>query len=211
MPDLFNLIIHHANKIDDKLIRTYFRQLIEGLQYLHENNIVHLDIKPENLLLDSHFNLKITDFDFSYRRGDTKVLGRGTKYCRAPELFELESWLFSKLEITSNADIYSAAIILFIMKSRGNYPHAEYEVVAGVDFLGLLNHDNDRFWDKHCEFERRESGFYDESFRELFSGMMEENPADRFSIKQIKESKWYNGPVYSPAELYNKMHRILNS
>ena len=43
---------------DEKLVRTYFRQFIEGLGYLHKNSVAHLDIKLENLLLTEQFTFK---------------------------------------------------------------------------------------------------------------------------------------------------------
>jgi len=39
--------------------------MISGLEYMHQNGIAHRDMKPENLLFDDKFNLKIADFGFS--------------------------------------------------------------------------------------------------------------------------------------------------
>jgi len=84
--DFLDLIIHYRVPFDEILVRTYFHQLIEGLEYLHESGVCHLDIKTENLLLGADFKLKITDFDLSYIAGDEKIKSFGTKFFRAPEL-----------------------------------------------------------------------------------------------------------------------------
>jgi serine/threonine protein kinase len=47
------------------LLRRYFRDVIAGLMYLHSHNIVHGDIKPENLLIDSNGRTKFCDFSVS--------------------------------------------------------------------------------------------------------------------------------------------------
>jgi serine/threonine protein kinase len=48
-------------KFSEKLCRFYYRQIIEGLSFMHEKGFVHRDLKTENLLFDSKFNIKIAD------------------------------------------------------------------------------------------------------------------------------------------------------
>mmetsp|Transcript_125953 Transcript_125953/g.177706 ORF Transcript_125953/g.177706 Transcript_125953/m.177706 type:complete len:188 (+) Transcript_125953:129-692(+) len=52
---------------NEKVMRTYFHQVVSGLEYLHSKNIAHLDLKIENLLMGKDFKLKICDFETSYR------------------------------------------------------------------------------------------------------------------------------------------------
>lgn len=40
----------------------YFKQIIAGVEYLHERGVAHRDIKPENILLDDNDDVKISDF-----------------------------------------------------------------------------------------------------------------------------------------------------
>lgn len=85
--------------------------IAKGLAYLHDEcdqKIIHLDIKPQNILLDQNFNAKISDFGLSklIEKDKSKVVTRmrGTPGYLAPE------WL--RLEITEKVDVYAFGIVL---------------------------------------------------------------------------------------------------
>jgi len=206
--DFFDFITKNREQLDERLARTYFRQLIDGIEYLHASGVAHLDLKPENLLIGADFNLKIADFDLSHVYGDSKILSRGTKYYRGPEFFK-SGPSDPQLKNPSTADIYSAGAVLFILKSGGIYPHSENNTLEGVDLVNLLYHDNGQFWKQHTEIQDKPESFFDRDFKELFNNMVKFDPQERWTISKIKESKWYNGPVYTPMELQRKMKKIL--
>jgi len=207
--DFFDFVTKHRDEIDEKLARTYFRQLIDGIEYLHQSGVAHLDLKPENLLLGSDFNLKIADFDLSHVNGDAKILSRGTRYYRGPEFFQSAGSSEPELKVPYAADIYSAGVILFILKTGGIYPHSEENTLEGIDLVDLLYNNTAMFWEKHCEIQEKKSTFFDRDFRSLFNSMVKYNPQERLTIKEIKQSKWYNGAIYTPLELQKKMKKIL--
>jgi len=201
--DFFDFVVKHKHCLDDKLVRTYFRQLIDGLEYLHRNGVSHLDIKLENLLIGKDYMLKIADFDLSHYESDFKIISKGTKFYRAPEVMQ------ANCGNTKAADIYSAGIVLFTLKTRGLLPHSEGSLVAGINFCELLHNNDPKFWTKHIEVQKREKDFFESDFKELFTAMTKANPNERATLETIKKSKWYNGPVYSGEEFKAKVKKIL--
>ncbi|KAK4342255.1 hypothetical protein RND71_038071 [Anisodus tanguticus] len=99
--------------------------IAKGLAYLHDEcsqKIIHLDIKPQNILLDQNFNAKISDFGLSklIEKDKSKVVTRmrGTPGYLAPE------WLRS--EITEKVDVYAFGIVLLeILCGRKNLDRSQ--------------------------------------------------------------------------------------
>ncbi|KAK4874996.1 hypothetical protein RN001_011418 [Aquatica leii] len=100
----------------------YFKQLMLGVNYLHQRGVAHRDIKPENLLLDADGNLKISDFGLAtiFRlKGKERLLDKrcGTLPYVAPEIL-------IKPYRAQPADIWSCGIVLVAM-AAGELPWDE--------------------------------------------------------------------------------------
>ncbi|THG16929.1 G-type lectin S-receptor-like serine/threonine-protein kinase SD2-5 [Camellia sinensis] len=101
--------------------------IAKGLSYLHEEcrqKILHLDIKPQNILLDEHFNAKISDFGLSKLidkdQSQVETIMRGTPGYLAPE------WLNSI--ISEKVDVYSfGVVVLEMLCGRKNLDRSQPE------------------------------------------------------------------------------------
>ena len=54
--------VYQYGPLPNTIARTFFRQIMEGLNACHSVGVIHRDIKSQNIVLDSHFNVKICDF-----------------------------------------------------------------------------------------------------------------------------------------------------
>jgi serine/threonine protein kinase len=57
--------VRKRKKLDEETARVLFKQVIEGLGYIHSKGVLHRDIKLDNILLDGKGNVKIADFGVS--------------------------------------------------------------------------------------------------------------------------------------------------
>jgi len=185
---------------DEKLVRTFFHQLCDGLEYLHSQGVAHLDLKAENLLLGDDFKLKIIDFDSAYKEGDSQILSKGTKNYRAPEI------QFEGCYDPYAADIYAAGIVLFVL-STGVFPCVEDYYIENADLCNMMLKDDPRFWEFHSKINREFT--VDEDFKTLFSSMIRPNPQNRATLEEIKSSNWYIKPIYNENELKKRMSDLL--
>jgi serine/threonine protein kinase len=180
---------------DEKLVRTYFHQLIAAVEYLHSKKIAHLDIKMENLLLGEDLQLKLADFDGAYTKGDSVYLGSGSPNYRAPERIS------KRCSDPFKADVFSMGIILFVLRT-GFLPYFEKKQVAGYDLLQLLMNNPTEYWEALSSIDEQTKSL-SKDFKELFISMTKKTPSERLNLMQVKESQWLQGPRYTSKQLYS--------
>lgn len=160
--------------------RKYLRDIISGLMYLHAHNIIHGDIKPDNLLVTSTGNVKIGDFSVSQIfEDDDDMLWRspGTPVFTAPECCQGSAYHGRA------ADTWAVGVTLYCMIT-GCYP-----------FLGdTLQETYDKIVNDPVEIT---DGMSPE-LADLLQGLLCKDPSERITLQAAAEHPWVagaDGPV----------------
>ncbi|XP_021526841.2 serine/threonine-protein kinase SIK3 isoform X3 [Aotus nancymaae] len=108
--EIFDHLVAHG-RMAEKEARRKFKQIVTAVYFCHCRNIVHRDLKAENLLLDANLNIKIADFGFSnlFTPGQLLKTWCGSPPYAAPELFEGKEYDGPKV------DIWSLGVVLYVL------------------------------------------------------------------------------------------------
>lgn len=172
--DLYNLIHNNKNLLQNiSVLKYYFHQLIIGVDYLHGNNIIHGDLKLENILLEKNGQAKIADFGSAIEINKTedkkKPTTGHTLIYMAPEQ------IYGKIKNQSN-DIWALALIIYEIYYL-NLPWKNYNSINDL-MINILN----------LDIELKTS---DEKLNDLYGSMTIKNDyKDRFTSKQILKSEY---------------------
>jgi serine/threonine protein kinase len=199
--DLIQCLMHTGN-FDEKTGRFYFKQLMEGIAYIHEKGMVHRDLKPDNLLFNDEFRMKVADFGTVGSLHKQAVLSTfcGTENYMAPEV--LASYEERQQYAGEPVDVFSCGVILFIMVV-GSMP---FQIALPDNDLYKYIHQGrwKHFWRK---YQSMQGGLDDipQSFLKLIEGMLANNVQDRMTVRDVMQSEWFNGEVPSEGDVHESM------
>ena len=175
----------------------YFKQLLNGIEYLHSIKISHRDLKPENLLLNEQDVIKISDFGTAtifmakgkYYQSNTMC---GTFPYMAPEVFNQKSPYWP-----DKADLWSCGVILVALLA-GELPWD----TPSIECEGYRNWKDQTF---------QEKGLWskiDNLCLSLVIKVLNRNVKQRYSIADIRNTKWFKKYSSSANKLSAKQQII---
>ena len=205
--NLFSFV-KKRRKLSEKTAKFLFRQIIQGIKYIHEQNIAHRDIKLENLLIDLNNNVKICDFGIGRKIKNKNQLLHdqcGTLMYMAPEI------LLSSKEKGYEpfpVDIWSSGISLYIMLS-GTLPFNYKNKKNEDDEEEEENEEEEESFSEKSKSKKNEEDNFklqysivykepkkiekiSDEARDLLKGLLNKDPKKRLTCEQILNHPWLN-------------------
>ena len=178
------------NKMSNSLIKFFFNQIINSMMFLFENDWVHFDIKPENLLLFNQ-ELKLSDFsltDLVPKIGKYELLSSGTTSYMPPEYYSVDREI--NAFDADKIDVFAIGCILFklitrkdvinknIKDSELNEDNIKNEIKVSLNFI-------DSYFQKYkCDSDENRE------LLNLIIKMLDPNISQRISMKELIEDGW---------------------
>ena len=196
--ELFYFVSSVKKGFDENISKYIFKEILYGINSLHENGYSHSDIKLDNILLDKDFNIKLSDFSFSQelkgKNGDGKLIEKkGTIGYFPPEFITQKTYNGIK------SDIYSLGITLFAL------------VTCGIPFPkknSLLDAIKTRSYNSKLKFYKEslnDLNLSDDFFNLCFK-MISLNPDDRYNnIEEILKDPWLNNDCSNLLDVLNEL------
>ena len=215
MSDLFNFVVRNQDKVYssaflsdkvnfEKFWRTIFIQAVDALVEVHSYGYAHLDIKPENFLLNSEFTLKLIDFEFVFEVDTTTINTKQcSKYCGSGSYFSPEIREKKFPYDPYKSDVFSLAVTMLNLMSR----YDTFPNTYPMEFLyrTMKNNKFPQFWG-NMSFSR----YLSKPFKELIEKMLNYHAELRPSMADIKKHEWFNKEIFTNDEIKGFFQKINN-
>ncbi|XP_078489457.1 uncharacterized protein LOC100182400 [Ciona intestinalis] len=181
--ELFEFLVT-SQSFCEAMVSRYMKQLCEAISYLHRNNILHLNVKPENILLDENLTLKLVNFGSAHHIHEDSVVywNRGTPEFVAPEVV-------TSCQVTTATDMWSVGVVTYLALT-GVSPFAgetdQMTLFRIRDFDGKLNF-------KHFH-QISESG------KDFVSRLIVMSQSSRLSADDVINHEWMTSSVEKKLE-----------
>lgn len=166
---------HRADPYPEEQCRTWFRDLVLGIEYLHAQGVVHRDIKPDNCLITDEDILKIVDFGVSEMfEKDSEM--KTAKSAGSPAFLPPELCVARHGNVSGKAaDIWSMGVTLYCLRF-GRIPFEKNQILELYQSIQrdmpALEPDDDK------------------NFNDLMGRILEKDPSARITMRELRNHPW---------------------
>ncbi|KAF4510347.1 hypothetical protein G6O67_002240 [Ophiocordyceps sinensis] len=132
-------MLNSYGALPEPLVRSFVRQILTGLSYLHNGDIIHRDIKGANILVDNKGTIKISDFGISKKLEASNLLSGANSNKHRPSLQGSVFWMAPEVvkqtSYTRKADIWSLGCLVVEMMT-GNHPYPDCSQLQAIFKIG---------------------------------------------------------------------------
>ncbi|KAI2612525.1 kinase-like domain-containing protein [Hypoxylon fragiforme] len=132
-------MLNSYGALPEPLVRSFVRQILNGLSYLHNQDIIHRDIKGANILVDNKGTIKISDFGISKKLEASNILNGANNNKHRPSLQGSVFWMAPEVvkqtSYTRKADIWSLGCLVVEMMT-GTHPFPDCSQLQAIFKIG---------------------------------------------------------------------------
>ena len=219
--NLLEVLEKSPNGLNPKLIRSFVFQMCKAVHYLHINNMIHRDVKPENLLIDENMQLKLCDFGFARKitlnnkNNNVNAMTDyvATRWYRSPELLlskgiygpEVDYWAIGCImgELADGNPMFPGENEVdqldCIIKVLGNLPQDlvnmfyENPIYNGRELLKVTRPES---------LERRYMGRLGPTAIDFLKGLLQLDPDKRINDETVFKHKYFTCFMKEPENQY---------
>lgn len=227
-----NTLYDKYSQLNKDSIKNVIYQIIKTLHQIHSLNVIHRDIKPNNILLDDNNNIVICDFGLSILcLSKTSMLNNNDNVqnvlYRAPEI------MFNINHHTEKIDIWSVGIVMLELYTQRNIIKDSTNYLEEIlDYITTFNIFDSKIYDESIKKIEKDynidimdyinnnkkcnnniddiiSKINDNDLCDLLRNMLQINPSNRYSTEQILKHKYFSNifdinDIKKPKQQYNK-------
>ena len=192
--DLNNFLNRDNRVLSISFIKKLSMQIISGIKYMHNKNIAHFDIKPQNILIDNNYNAKIIDFGSSQQFKNKKENYKG--FFLGTQLFCSREYKYTENKGVNlfKFDVFSLGVTLFCLFTKKN-PFLNYSIITKENgtcqdngYSYIIKRKKDKFWEKY--------NYVPDSAKDLIFSMLEDKENERISLDEVITHNFFKEEIY---------------
>lgn len=174
--------------IGDNFMRFFIKQIVHGLEILERNELIHFDLKPDNMLITRNLKLKISDFSFLINLKTTNqkiIIPERTEGYLSPEFYKDKDKIVDE-QTAKKQDYFALGSSIFLLKTGEEmlkYPKSQDDSMMDSLIIDLLQRDIAHI---------RSYPAMNKDFADFLCSLIHYVPEERPTFEEIYRNKWLN-------------------